>query len=195
MTIASPAPKKLVVLLGAPASGKNTIASALHGLSPAFRHFRKHRGGAASLKPEEYIDISGSDFDRMESAGAFLQSHSTYGRKYGVSQLELSSCWNEGGVPIVHAGRIEHVTPLVSIEGLETVVCLLTCSRTETIGRLNQRHPADADEVAARMKVYDYTSAEIVKGFAALDAVRIPIPTSCFSPVECATMIRSVLER
>lgn len=100
--------KQIIVFSGMPAAGKDTITKELCRDS-RFVALKKHRSyNDETEKKDSYENISTEDFEAMINDGEFVQYHSRYGRKYGISGKALESILREGRIPIIHIGRIEN---------------------------------------------------------------------------------------
>lgn len=143
----------ILLLCGTPASGKDTITSALIGLNSRFIHFKKHR---ASEKPKDdntYICIDNEEFKSLRNQGLFVQHHSRYGRYYGVSLTQLESHWSLGEIPIIHVGKYENIAPFKDAN-IEMRSVLLLVDKIETESRLKVRHMGDEQEIQKRLSAY-----------------------------------------
>ena len=151
---------KLLLLSGTPASGKDTVTTSLSALDERFVHFRKHKGGAGGRADDTYIHVSIEEFDSIARNDGFLQHHGRYGRGYGVSHAELLRLWEQGLIPVVHAGRYENLVALRTAPATVISVLLLT-PQSVTRQRLGGRHPGNMVEAETRMAAYFEERAEI----------------------------------
>lgn len=101
--------KKVVVLSGMPASGKDTISDMICEMDKRFVPFKKHRSvGEFDKKKDTYFNITQDEFEKKIINGEFIQYHQRYGRYYGISEEVLLSYLQIDEIPIIHIGRIEN---------------------------------------------------------------------------------------
>lgn len=101
--------KKIVILSGMPASGKDTISNRICELDKKFVPIKKHRSvGELDKKKDTYYNISPEEFEEKIIRGNFIQYHQRYGRYYGISEDVLLSHLQKDEIPIIHIGRIEN---------------------------------------------------------------------------------------
>ena len=101
--------KKVVVLSGMPASGKDTISDMICEMDKRFVPFKKHRSvGEFDKKKDTYFNITQDEFEKKIINGDFIQYHQRYGRYYGISEEVLLSYLQKDEIPIIHIGRIEN---------------------------------------------------------------------------------------
>ncbi len=145
-----------ILLSGPPASGKDSLTEALHGIDPKFVHFRKHRAGSGGQPGAAYIDISVSQFERMAQQNRFAQWHDRYGRYYGVAVEELDRTLSTAKIPIIHVGKYQNLLALRQHPLLRPALSiLLLCSRAAAGVRLENRHAGQLGEVEARLAAFD----------------------------------------
>lgn len=101
--------KKVVILSGMPASGKDTISDMICEKDKRFVPFKKHRSvGEFDKIKDTYYNISHDEFEEKITNGDFIQYHQRYGRYYGISEEVLLSYLEKDEIPIIHIGRIEN---------------------------------------------------------------------------------------
>jgi len=154
--------KTILLLSGTPASGKDTVTSALIGLNNRFIHFKKHRGSEKPKEDNTYIHVDNEEFKILINQGAFIQHHGRYGRHYGVALSRLESHWAAGEIPIIHVGRYENIAPFKDAN-IEVRSILLIVDKTETESRLKVRHPGDEEEVKKRIAAYQEERDELAE--------------------------------
>lgn len=145
--------RKLLLISGTPAAGKDTVTGALQSLDPRYASLRKHKSGSGGRSDASYIHVSDETFQSMVDADGFVQHHGRYGRRYGVARAELDSLWQAGRIPVVHVGRYENLAAFATVDAYQFSV-LLAVSREVTAQRLETRHHGDADEIRARLSAY-----------------------------------------
>lgn len=154
--------KPILLLSGTPASGKDTVTSALIGLNSRFIHFKKHRGSEKPKDDNTYIHVDNEEFKSLIDQGAFIQHHGRYGRHYGVSLSRLESHWSAGEIPIVHVGKYENIAPFKDAD-IEVRSILLLVDKTETESRLKVRHLGDDQEIQKRLAAYQEERDELAE--------------------------------
>lgn len=152
---------KILLLSGAPASGKDTITTELIKIDSRYVHFKKHKIATDGKLDETYYLIEKNEFDCMASNGYFIQYHYRYDRGYGVSKKELKLIWDEGNTPVIHVGKYENISPFIDYDDTSLISILLLVSREETNRRLQIRHPNNDTECLVRMKAYDEERNEL----------------------------------
>ncbi len=101
--------KKIVLLSGMPASGKDTVTQTLCATDPSFILFKKHKSVGLNDKIKEtYVNIPVEEFEQKIRNGEFIQYHQRYGRFYGIAVDSLLSYLQRNLIPIIHIGRIEN---------------------------------------------------------------------------------------
>ncbi|MCD8117784.1 MAG: hypothetical protein LUE21_11895 [Oscillospiraceae bacterium] len=101
--------KKVILLSGMPAAGKDTVTELLCRRDSRYTAFKKYRStdGDTPLK-DTYYNISKEAFRAKIEAGELLQFHCRYGRYYGIGRAELAAKLEQGRIPIIHIGRLEN---------------------------------------------------------------------------------------
>lgn len=101
--------KTIIVLSGAPASGKDTITKELHKLDPRYVLLKKYRSINSNERIKNcYYNITEKEFLVKINNNDFLEYHKRYNRYYGVAKVTLQSILYKNSVPIIHIGRIEN---------------------------------------------------------------------------------------
>lgn len=169
-----------VILYGPPASGKDTVAQALHDLDPRFVNFPRLKAGPG--RTAGYRMVSDSHISHLASTGEVAWLNERYGARYAVDTRELLSRLSLH-IPLLHLGQdaaipaIKAVTP----NALWTVV-ELWCSRPVARERLLTRQTRD---VAARLTAWDETKP--------LPMADLRIDTGEIPPQEAAALIRDAV--
>lgn len=121
--------KKVIILSGMPASGKDTITDRLCQIDSRFVSFKKYRSvGPYDKKKPSYYNICEDEFNQKILEGEFIQYHRRYGRYYGISEHELYDNLQNGKIPVIHIGRIEN---------FETFM--------HNVGRFREKYSIDVD--------------------------------------------------
>ena len=153
--------KRLLLISGTPASGKDTITDALIMLNPKFIHFKKHKISTGGQLDNSYHHVTKDEFDVMANNGDFVQYHYRYDGGYAVAQYVLEDNWREGKVPIIHVGKYENISPFYNNKYFSIISILLLVSRKETENRLKERNYNDDAEINVRLSAYDEEREEL----------------------------------
>ena len=153
----------LLLISGTPASGKDAIFEFLASNYINYSQFKKHKAGAGGKADASYIHISEADFQVKSGLNEFIQSHSRYGRHYGVSRQEIETLWGDGKTPIIHIGSYKNIQPFMDIKDVSIFSVLLLTSRLETLNRLEERHQNNQEEIKSRLAAYDEERIELAK--------------------------------
>lgn len=142
---------KVVILCGPPASGKDTITTALKGLGD-YEKVRLHRTGP---RPKEgYIHVDDEQFEILKRENHFIEHHTTYGRQYGVSIGELLITSIKHKYSVIHLGSPKQALEIKKNLPQDIVkIIYLWNTRTELQERLHLRYQDNADEILRRMAV------------------------------------------
>lgn len=186
---------KLLLLIGTPASGKDTITRCLMDLNVGFSYFKKHKLSLHDKKDEKYFYVNEKKFEEMINKNIFIQHNARYGNKYGVSVFEMEKLWKENLTPIVHVGSYGDIKYFDSLENIEITSVLLLVSEKETLQRLLQRHPQNHAEVISRMKVYHQQRREIDCNLYTSNnpSLNLAIQSSNLSPERVAILISDLV--
>lgn len=107
--------KRIIVLSGMPASGKDTVTERLHEIDPRYANLKKYRTIGQDDKPKSsYYNVTVKEFITKVNNGDFLQYHRRYDRYYGIDKRILTEMLNCGQIPIIHIGRIENYYTFLS---------------------------------------------------------------------------------
>lgn len=144
---------KGVVLYGAPASGKDTVAAALHALDDRYEHYRRVKHGPG--RTTGYRMVSRDELDRIRSLpGEVLWETRRYESTYLLVRGDVLDVATSG-VPVVALGEPEAVNALTGgTPAVSWTVVELRCSRATAAERIAARGTGD-DET--RMAIYDAT--------------------------------------
>ena len=99
------APRKnpIIILAGASASGKTTVAHEILSADPAFELVRSvtTREKRADSFGSEYIYIDKAEFDRLVATGGVLEHTEYAGNFYGTPRSEIDRIHSEGKKPLL----------------------------------------------------------------------------------------------
>lgn len=147
-----------------PCTGKDTLSSQLIERDPIFVLFRKHRAVPAALLHEQehvYINVIPETFQVLAENGEFIQSHSRYGKMYGVSKAEYTAFIHMQKIPLIHVGKYENLAILRQGGLSEGLSVLLWADRTTVQSRLLERHQHRTDGIEERLMAYDQEVAQL----------------------------------
>ena len=150
--------KKIILLCGPPASGKDTLTELLKKRNNIFCHFKKHRVSnqvdkSGNLKT--YFKISLNEFLQRVGKDEFVQFHKRYERFYGVSKKVLDNSLQYGKIPILHVGKIYDLMELEDVLNADAAKILIWETKDVINDRLVLRHHGDYKEIQLRLKSYD----------------------------------------
>lgn len=149
-----------IILLGPPASGKDTITRALNDLHPRYELFRKLKAGGGRY--DGYRTASEEEMRQLSGSSRLLNTIVRYGNRYAVDQDELCRMLAEGLIPVIHVGRLRDLNELQLrlLQIAETLPVLLWASRSVVEHRLRHRHDA---QFSARMNAWGALRRELVR--------------------------------
>lgn len=141
----------VIVLYGPPASGKDTVTTALHRLDSEYVHFQRLKAGRG--RQDGYRITTVRELDRLASTDQLIWENEAYGARYAIDRRGLTAAARDR-TPVVHVGQPEAVEALREQWAGSTVTVSLWCDRTTAIERL---HARDANSIAERLAVWDLT--------------------------------------
>lgn len=167
--------RRLLILSGTPASGKDSVTDALIAHSDRFVRLKKHRSGEGGRQDDTYTQVTSWVFRTMVRRQAFAQWHARYDRLYGVSWTALDAAWAAGKIPVIHNGRPIDAQALLNLPGVLARHVVLLCSEPATRRRLALRsaQPGFADDADARLKAYAEERDELT------EMLRSCLPAPC----------------
>ncbi|AGS73870.1 phosphotransferase-like protein [Streptomyces collinus] len=147
--------KQGVILYGPPASGKDTVTSALTELNPRYVQFARLKVGTG--KTAGYRMGTAEHLSELEAAGDIVYSNSRYGNTYVIDAPGLDAAF-DAGVPVVHLGQVDGIRALVDGYPADWSGVLLWCPREVTEQRSAER---DDRDTAARLAAWDATREDL----------------------------------
>lgn len=174
-----------VILYGPPASGKDTVTTALAALDSKYTQFARLKVGTG--KSVGYRMGTAEQLDKLEATGDVIYANTRYGNTYVLDRPGLDSAFM-AGVPVVHLGQVSGVRSLVEGYPASWSVVLLWCPREATAERSVGRGDSDT---AARLAAWDATRQD-------LDAHpgmvwNLTVDTTAASPQTAARLIDQLL--
>ncbi|MCQ9132861.1 phosphotransferase-like protein [Streptomyces hilarionis] len=178
-------PKQGVILYGPPASGKDTVTTALSELDTKYAQFARLKVGSG--KSAGYRLGTAEQLHELEAAGDVLYANSRYGNTYAIDRPGVDATF-AAGVPVVHLGQVDGVRALVNGYPADWSAVLLWCSRETTEQRSVGRGDSDT---AARLAAWDATREDLdTHPSMAWD---LTIDTTEASPQDAARLIDQLL--
>ncbi|MFB7825350.1 phosphotransferase-like protein [Streptomyces hydrogenans] len=144
-----------VVLYGPPASGKDTVTTALTQLSTSYAQFARLKVGTG--KATGYRMGTPEQLHELEAAGDVVYANTRYGNTYVIDRPGVDAAF-AAGVPVVHLGQIDGIRALVDGCPADWSVVLLWCSREVTEQRSAGRGDSDT---TARLAAWDATREDL----------------------------------
>lgn len=179
--------KQGVILYGPPASGKDTVTTALIELHSKYAQFARLKVGSG--KSAGYRMGTAEQLRQLEAAGGIVYANSRYGNTYVIDEPGLDDAF-AGSVPVVHLGQVDGIRALVNGYEAGWSVVLLWCPREVTAQRSAGRGDGDT---TARLAAWDATRGD-------LDAHPgmvwdLTVDTTVVSPSDAARHIDELLAR
>ncbi|MBG0826806.1 guanylate kinase [Planomonospora sp. ID67723] len=134
-----------IVLYGPPASGKDTLTTALAHADSRFVRLPKLKVGTG--RPDGYEFVSAEHLATLRDAGRLLAETHRYGNVYAVDRQAIEDHHAAGHVPIVHMGNIPDLRKLIGREPDSWLRVLLWVPREVTAQRSADRGDADTEPV------------------------------------------------
>ncbi|MFD0009031.1 guanylate kinase [Streptomyces sp. NPDC127178] len=147
--------KQGVILYGPPASGKDTVTTALTELRSTYAQFARLKVGTG--KSAGYRMGTAEQLRELEAAGDVLYANARYGNTYVIDLPGVDAAFGVG-VPVVHLGQIDGVRALVGGYPADWTMVLLWCPREVTAQRSAGRGDADT---RARLAAWDATREDV----------------------------------
>ncbi|WP_055606694.1 phosphotransferase-like protein [Streptomyces prasinus] len=147
--------KQGVILYGPPASGKDTVTTALKELDSRYAQFARLKVGTG--KAAGYRMGTAEQLRELEAAGDVVYTNSRYGNTYVIDAPGLDAAF-EAGVPVVHLGQVDGIQALVDGYPADWSVVLLWCPREVTEQRSAGRGDSDT---ATRLAAWDATREDL----------------------------------
>ncbi|MEV7275095.1 guanylate kinase [Streptomyces bacillaris] len=147
--------KRGVILYGPPASGKDTVTTALTELDSKYAQFARLKVGTG--KSTGYRMGTAEQLRELEASGGIVYSNARYGNTYVIDAPGLDAAF-AAGVPVVHLGQVDGIHALVDGYPADWSVVLLWCPREVTEQRSAGRGDSDT---TARLAAWDATRKDL----------------------------------
>ncbi|MEU8892919.1 guanylate kinase [Streptomyces sp. NPDC048442] len=144
-----------VVLYGPPASGKDTVTTALTELRSRYAQFARLKVGTG--KSAGYRMGTAEQLRDLEAAGGVVYANARYGNTYVIDKPGLNDAF-AAGVPVVHLGQVDGIQAVVDGYPADWSLVLLWCPRETTEQRSAGRGDSDT---AARLAAWDATREDL----------------------------------
>ncbi|MGW7821884.1 phosphotransferase-like protein [Streptomyces puniciscabiei] len=176
-----------VILYGPPASGKDTVTTALSELDSKYAQFARLKVGTG--KSAGYRMGTAEQLDELEAAGDVVYANTRYGNTYAIDRPGVDAAF-AAGVPVVHLGQVDGIRALIDGYPAAWSVVLLWCPREVTAQRSAGRGDSDT---AARLAAWDATRDDLdAHPDMAWD---LTVDTTTVAPQDAARLIDQLLMR
>ncbi|WP_053912941.1 guanylate kinase [Streptomyces sp. SCSIO 75703] len=155
-TPACPRSRPGILLYGPPASGKDTLTTALAELDGRYALFSRLKIGGGRTRG--YRMGTPEHLAELEAHGNVVHRNDRYGNTYVVDRPGLGRAMDGGRVPVVLLGQIAGVQRVASRFPAGWRRVLLWCSRETTAQRSSRRGDTDTE---ARLAAWDATRTDL----------------------------------
>ncbi|MFF4983792.1 guanylate kinase [Streptomyces sp. NPDC001046] len=180
-------PKQGVILYGPPASGKDTVTTALTELNRKYAQFARLKVGTG--KSVGYRMGTAEQLRKLEAAGDVVYANARYGNTYVIDRPGVDAAF-AAGVPVVHLGQVDGIRALLSGYPADWSVVLLWCTRGTAAQRSAERGDADT---TARLAAWDATCEDLAANPGMV--WDLTVDTTAASPQDAARLINQLLAR
>ncbi|MGI5259314.1 guanylate kinase [Streptomyces angustmyceticus] len=177
-----------ILLYGPPASGKDTITTALCDFNDAYRAFTRLKIGSG--RTHGYRMGTADQLAELEARGDVIYRNDRYGNTYLVDRPSLAQDMQDGCIPILHLGQIAGIEAVAEKFPASWNSVLLWCSRESTANRSKGRGDSDTE---ARLSAWDATAQDIETSTDFAWDLRID--TDAISPAAAAQKIDLLIRR
>jgi guanylate kinase len=145
-----------IILYGPPASGKDTITTALIEQDPQLIQFARLKIGEG--RSQGYRMGTIEQLHQLEAAGDVIYRNYRYNSIYLLDRPGLDAVFAAGQIPIVHLGQIVGINALATGYPAAWLTVQLDCPREVTEYRSTLRGDTDT---LARLTAWDATAADL----------------------------------
>ncbi|WP_432190881.1 guanylate kinase [Streptomyces sp. bgisy027] len=171
-----------ILLYGPPASGKDTITTALCEHNEIYSAFKRLKVGSG--RTDGYRMGTAEQLVELEARGDVIYRNDRYGNIYLVDRPGLVQAMQDGSIPILHLGQVAGIETMVDEFPASWSSVLLWCSRESTAVRSKGRGDSDTE---ARLAAWDATARD-VEASSDFDW-DLRLDTDAMSPTEAAQEI------
>lgn len=144
-----------MILYGPPASGKDTVTTALTELNSTYAQFARLKVGTG--KSAGYRMGTAEQLYKLAVAGDVVYANARYGNTYVIDRPGVDAAV-AAGVPVVHLGQIDGIRALVDGYPADWTVVMLWCPREVTAQRSAGRGDSDT---TARLAAWEATREDL----------------------------------
>ncbi|GAB3212547.1 hypothetical protein [Nocardia tengchongensis] len=142
-----------VILYGPPASGKDTVTSALHRHDKRFEQYQRMKVGPGRITG--YRMGTAEDLARLTAGGEVLYTNRRYSAVYAIDRPELDRLLEAGRIPVVHIGQPEAAEALITaLPTVRWTTVELWSPREVAAARIEARGTGDTPE---RLQAWEET--------------------------------------
>ncbi len=145
-----------IILYGPPASGKDTITTALIEQDPQLVQFARLKIGEG--RSQGYRMGTIEQLHELEAGGDVIYRNDRYNSVYLVDRPGLDAVFAASQIPIVHLGQIAGINALATGYPAAWIIIQLACPREVTEQRSILRGDTDT---LARLAAWDATAADL----------------------------------
>ncbi|WP_163095625.1 hypothetical protein GL267_003895 [Acidithiobacillus ferrianus] len=197
-------PKKILIMSGTPASGKDTLTALLESMSCGkCVLFKKHKmvtniiDAVQDPRNTVYHLVDEATFHQMIVEKQFLQYHNRYGNGYGIAWSTLEKHWQAGQVPVLHNGKQENLRVFFREKNILVFSVLLMANQDDTKDRILTRNGGDETDAEKRLRAYVAEREEfaMIIGNGESPYCHLAINTDWLEPPMTASIIYSAIEK
>lgn len=171
-----------LILYGAPASGKHTIAKFLETSGLGYENYPKLKLGHG--KVAGYRMITAEQMRQVNQHRLLVQYNERYGNWYAVEKYLIYKMLGQGKVPIFHMGVSAGISEIINFAPGQWLKVWLRCSPMEARQRLTTRGEIDVEDRMTVWEIIEKEGRQCPIGFFNLE-----IRTDEVDPAEAGIMV------